>query len=102
MADLGGKVVGSADSSIGAIIGVLQDASDPEVSDLYVSLSSKEDVLGLQIAVKDLLVVHIVHRQCHLHKPRHDLLFWEKRSQFFLSCYFVKHISALTVIHDDA
>ena len=101
LADLRREIVGSADGSIGAVVGVLQYSGDAEVSNLDVSLRSEEDVLGFQIAMQDLFVMDVIHCQGHLHQPCHYLLLRKQSPQLFLSRYLVEHIPALAVVHHD-
>lgn len=79
LADLRRKVVGRADGSIGAIVGMLEDSGYAKVADLDISLGGEEDVLSLQVAMEDLLIMDVVHGKCHLDQPGHDLMLWEER-----------------------
>ena len=47
-------------------------------------------------------VVYVFEGQGHLNKPSKDLRFRKPRAYFLLFCDQIEHISALTVIHDDA
>ena len=58
--------------------------------------------MSFEISMKDFLIVNVVHRESHLHKPGDDLMFWEQGAELFLFGYFMKHVASLTIIHDDA
>jgi len=53
---------------------VLQDASDTEVTNLYLTGLSHENVLCLQISMQDLLVVYVLDSQGHLDEPIENLI----------------------------
>ena len=50
-----------------------KDASDSEITELDDVLLREEDVLALDIAMKNLTVVHVLHAQTYLREPVHDL-----------------------------
>ncbi len=82
--DLGRKVVRSAHDGVGLGEGVFEDASDAEVAELDVVLAGEEDVLRLQVAVQDLLLVTVLQRKGHLREPIEDLGFGEVLALVFL------------------
>ncbi len=102
LADFRREVVRGANGSVSAVVSMLQDPSDSEITNLDISLRGEEDVLGLQVAVQNLLIMHVVHCQGHLNQPGHYLMLREERSKLFLPGDLMKHISTLAVIHDDA
>ena len=51
---------------------------DPEVTELDHAFGGEEDVLRLEVAVQDLAVMHVLHREANLHKVVDDLLLGEQ------------------------
>lgn len=52
--------------------------------------------------MENLAIMDMFESKCHLDEPGEYLMFGEEDSELFLFGDFVEHISALTVIHDDA
>ena len=86
-ADLGGEVVRGADRRGGQVQRVRQPLGEysltnifaanlrnPEVADLDEALGGEEDVLGLEVAVEDVLLVDVLQREGDLDEPGQDLL----------------------------
>ena len=63
------EIVRSSNSSISAIIGVLKNSGDSEVSDLDHALFGQENICSLDIAVNNLSVMDVLHAKAHLRKP---------------------------------
>lgn len=67
--DLGSQVLGRAAEGEGAVVG--QFLSEAKVGDLHVSLAVDQQVLGLQVAVDDILLVHVADGQQDLADVEH-------------------------------
>lgn len=74
LADLGREVVWRANSCLRAVVGVLEDSGNAEITDLDLVRLGHEDVLGLEIAVKNLPVMNVLDGKAHLHKPVKNLV----------------------------
>ena len=72
LTDFWGEVVRSTDRCLCAVVGVLQYSGNAEISDFYLVLRVKKYVLGLQVAVQDFSVVHVLDRKADLHEPVED------------------------------
>ena len=75
LADLWRQVVRRTNGCLSAIIGVLEDPSDTEVSNLDLSTLRHEDVLCFQVSMEDLAVMYVLDGKGHLYKPVKDLVF---------------------------
>ena len=75
LTNFGREVVRSANSSLSAVIGVLKDSRNAEVTYLDLATLSHEDVLRLQISVENLSVVDVLDGEGHLYEPVQDLVF---------------------------
>ena len=60
LANFRGEIVGSTDGSLSAVIGMLKDSGDTEISYLYLICLSHEDVLSFQITVQDFTIVNVL------------------------------------------
>ena len=61
-------VVGRANESGRQVKGSLQGPRNAKVSQTYAAIVGQEDVLGLQVAVQDVVGVHVLHRKGDLAK----------------------------------
>ena len=75
MTDLRGEVVGCSDSGLGAIIGMLEDTCDTEITNFDLSTLSHKDVLRLQITMENLSIMDMLDGKGHLDEPIQDLIF---------------------------
>lgn len=64
--DLWRQIVGRSDDSFGSRSSVTQDPCDSEVTELDNAAFGHEDILRLEIAVKDLFVVYVLHGEANL------------------------------------
>ena len=69
------KVVRRANSSLSAIICVLQDSSNAEIAYLDLATLSHENILRLEISVQNLSVVDVFDSESHLDEPIQNLIF---------------------------
>ena len=74
LTDFRRQVVRSSDSSLCTIICVLQDSGYTKVSNLYLATLSHENILRLQISVKNFSIVYVFDSECHLDKPVKNLV----------------------------
>lgn len=73
---------------------------NPKVSELDHVVLCKEDVLGLEVAMKNVLVMHVLESQGDLDEPRQNVRLWKVPH---LSLFDQgRQISALTESHDNA
>ena len=63
-----GHVVGSADAGASQVLVLVQDLRDAEISEFHFFVKD-EDVGGLQVAVKNSLIVHVEYGECDLCGP---------------------------------
>ena len=74
LANLRREVVGSADSCLRAIIGVLKNTGDSEVTNLDLPTLRHENVLCLQVTMQNLSVMNVLDGQSHLDEPVENLI----------------------------
>lgn len=60
---------GRPDFGFGEIEGLFHDFADAEVPDFALSLGRQEDVLALQVAMHDLVLVDILEAEADLYEP---------------------------------
>jgi hypothetical protein len=77
------QIIRRADHGSSHFNGMAKDASDSEITELDDVLLGKEDVLALDIAMKNLSVMHVLHSKANLSEPVHDLRLREVFKQEF-------------------
>jgi hypothetical protein len=75
LTDLRRQIVRSTDSSLCAIVSVLEYSSNTEVTNLDLAVLRHEDVLSFQVSVQDLPVMNVFDCKRHLHEPVQNLVF---------------------------
>jgi hypothetical protein len=89
LTDFRRQIVRGTNGSLGAVIGMLEDSSDTEISNLDLVSLSHEDVLGLQVTMQNLPIVNVLYSKAHLDEPVEDLIFSVGNlADFLLICNF--------------
>lgn len=94
-------VVGSSDDGLGVCIRGLQDTRNAEVTKLNRQVTSKEDVLRLQVAMYDPPAVDVFECQADLNEPVPDLPFIEVFAVLYLALDVVAQVADFAVLHDN-
>mmetsp|Transcript_56490 Transcript_56490/g.163826 ORF Transcript_56490/g.163826 Transcript_56490/m.163826 type:complete len:249 (-) Transcript_56490:38-784(-) len=107
LANLWGHVVRRSHNGRGDIHSALENARDAEIADAHIpsfaGTSDEKDVGTFQVAVKDMLLVHVIQRERQLDEPRHDLRLRDEawrlgaRPAFHLAT----KIATIAEFHDD-
>mmetsp|Transcript_78579 Transcript_78579/g.240445 ORF Transcript_78579/g.240445 Transcript_78579/m.240445 type:complete len:223 (+) Transcript_78579:296-964(+) len=98
--DFGAEVIRRAHHGLGVILGGVQHPRDAEVAQLDLPGRHEENILGLQVAVQDLAVVHVLEGEVGLHEPLQDHLLAQEQPVAPLDLHV--DVAAVRVIHDDA
>jgi hypothetical protein len=69
LADLWREIVWRSNGCLGAVVGVLQDSGNSEITDFDRTVLIHKYVLCLQISVQNFPVVNVLDCQSHLDKP---------------------------------
>mmetsp|Transcript_27864 Transcript_27864/g.66198 ORF Transcript_27864/g.66198 Transcript_27864/m.66198 type:complete len:241 (-) Transcript_27864:369-1091(-) len=100
LADLWREVVRRPDRGGCKVVRVVEHLGDAKVAELQDPSLGDEHVLGLEVPVQDLPVVHMLQPKEELHCPVQDLLLWEKRA--FPPLQRLVEVAFRAVVHDDA
>mmetsp|Transcript_10793 Transcript_10793/g.29332 ORF Transcript_10793/g.29332 Transcript_10793/m.29332 type:complete len:232 (+) Transcript_10793:847-1542(+) len=95
--DLRAQVVWCTDHSLGIVLCGIQDACDAKVAQLDLTRGHEKDVLGLQVAMQNLPVVHVLQSEAGLHKPLEDMRLWDELA--LASLYLHVHVPSIRVVH---
>ena len=103
LADLWRQVVRSTDSCLSTIIGVLQNTSNTEVSNLNCTILVHKNVLSLQVSMENFPVVNMLNGKSHLDKPVENLVLTVADfANFLLVGNLCVEVAAISIVHDDA
>ena len=81
---------------------MLQNPCNPEISNFDLATLRHEDVLSLQISMKDLSIMNVLDSQCHLNEPVENLVLGVTYfSNFLLICDPGIQIVAVRIVHDN-
>mmetsp|Transcript_33108 Transcript_33108/g.87552 ORF Transcript_33108/g.87552 Transcript_33108/m.87552 type:complete len:430 (+) Transcript_33108:38-1327(+) len=101
LADLGTEVVGRTDGRPRECCGVLQHLGDAEVAHPQPVGGREEQVLALEVAVEDVLVVHVLQRQGPLGEPPQNLALLEGLPGLPGRADPLVQVPAVRVVHND-
>jgi hypothetical protein len=101
LANFRGEIVRCTDGCLGAVIGMLKDSGDTEVTYLYLICLCHEDILSFQITVQNFAIVNMLDSQAHLHKPVENLVFSVHNfADFLLISDLCIQITSIRIVHD--
>lgn len=103
LTDFRGKVVWRTDGGLGAVIRMLKNTSNTEVTDLDRTILIHKDVLRLKISVQNFPIMDVLDGQSHLDEPVKNLILTVANLAYlFLVCDLGVQVAAICVLHDDA
>lgn len=93
------EVVRSANTSLGIIMGTMQDPGDAKVANLQHLVLGDKDVLALDVSVQDFAAMNELNGSTHLPKEEEHSLFWQKSTT--LPVDEAVEVAVLAKLHDD-
>lgn len=93
---------GRAYFGLGEVEGLAHELGDAEVADLHLVAGSDEDVVGLEVAVQDLLLVDVLEAQRQLDEPLEHLRLPQRTPLRAPPLQVLLQVAPLSVLHNDA